>query len=327
MVSVIIPTYKRSEFIERAIESVLKQTYLDFEIIVVDDNDPNTEYREELEKKMKKYEANPKIKYIQHEKNKNGAAARNTGINVAKGEYITFLDDDDIFLSNRLEILVDKLEKNQEYDAAYSSVIIIKGRKIIGYTSAKRSGNMKNELLLGNFSLGTGSNLFFRANALKAINGFDESFKRHQDIEVMVRYFNRYNIIAVADPLVIKVEDDRSNEPDVDKYIKVKEHFIKTFKKEIDELGNLKNIFYKNQYMMILILAIKNKDKENARKLKDKIKKYSNFTIKEKLKLFLYKINNYIPLQKVKYNSISYNTNKLIDDNVKSEINDILNKY
>lgn len=324
MVSVIIPTYKRSEFIERAIESVLKQTYLDFEIIVVDDNDPNTEYREELEKKMKKYEANPKIKYIQHEKNKNGAAARNTGINVAKGEYITFLDDDDIFLSNRLEILVDKLEKNQEYDAAYSSVIIIKGHKIIGYTNANKSGNMKNELLLGTFSLGTGSNLFFKARALKAINGFDESFKRHQDIEVMVRFFNIYNIIAVDKPLVIKVEDDRSNEPDVDKYIKVKEHFINTFNKEIDELGDLKNTFYKNQYMMILRLAVKSKDKANEKKLKKMINKYSKITFKENIKLLLYKINNYIPLQKLKYNNISHKTMRLLDDNIKKEINDIL---
>lgn len=324
MVSVIIPTYKRSEFIERAIESVLKQTYQDFEIIVVDDNNPNTEYREELEEKMKQYANNPKIRYIQHEKNKNGAAARNTGINIAKGEYITFLDDDDIFLPNRLEILVEKLEKNQEYDAAYSSVIIIKGHKIIGYTVANKSGNMKNELLLGTFSLGTGSNLFFRASALRAINGFDESFKRHQDIEVMVRYFNRYNIIAIDKPLVVKVEDDRSNEPDVNKYIGVKEHFFEIFNKEIKELGNLKDTFYKNQYMMILRLAVKSKDKINEKKLKNIINKYSKITFKENIKLLLYKINNYVPLQKLKYSSISRRTIKLLDKNAIKEINELI---
>lgn len=324
MVSVIIPTYKRSEFIERAIESVLKQTYQDFEIIIVDDNNPNTEYRKELEEKMKKYAYNSKIKYIQHEKNKNGAAARNTGINIAKGEYITFLDDDDIFLPNRLEILVEKLEKNQEYDAAYSSVIIIKGHKIIGYTVANKSGNMKNELLLGTFSLGTGSNLFFRASALRAINGFDESFKRHQDIEVMVRYFNRYNIIAIDKPLVVKVEDDRSNEPDVNKYIGVKEHFFETFNKEIKELGDLKDTFYKNQYMMILRLAVKRKDKINEKKLKNIINKYSKITFKENIKLLLYKINNYIPLQKLKYSSISRRTIKLLDKNAIKEINELI---
>ena len=67
MVSVIIPTYKRANYIQRAINSVLNQTYYDIEIIVVDDNNPNTQERKDLENIMKNYKDNNKIIYIQHE--------------------------------------------------------------------------------------------------------------------------------------------------------------------------------------------------------------------------------------------------------------------
>ena len=98
LVSIIIPTYKRANYLERAIESVIRQSYRNIEIIVVDDNDSGSKYREENIKIMSKYEGCKNIKYLKHRKNKNGAAARNTGIAAAAGEYLTFLDDDDFFL-------------------------------------------------------------------------------------------------------------------------------------------------------------------------------------------------------------------------------------
>ena len=66
MVTVIIPTYKRAQYIKRAIQSILNQTYKEVQIIVVDDNNPNTEYRNLLEKEMEEYKDNEKVKYIQH---------------------------------------------------------------------------------------------------------------------------------------------------------------------------------------------------------------------------------------------------------------------
>ena len=95
LVSVIIPTYKRPDYLDRAIDSVLNQTYNNIEIIVVDDNNPNTEGRERTEKIMRRYENNPHVIYIKHEYNKNGSAARNTGFKASHGVYLAFLDDDD----------------------------------------------------------------------------------------------------------------------------------------------------------------------------------------------------------------------------------------
>ena len=229
MISVIIPTYSRSDYIERAINSVLNQTYQNFELIIVDDNNPNTQARFELEKKMEKYKDNPKIHYIQHEKNKNGAAARNTGIKIAKGDYIAFLDDDDFYLPTRLEELSSALEKNQEYDAAYSNCIIINANKeITSIVYATKSGNISKELLLKKATIGTGSNLFFRAKALKEIKGFDESFKRHQDIEVLVRFCQKYKILNINKILVVKDIGNEINEPkSVDQMIRIKENYMK----------------------------------------------------------------------------------------------------
>lgn len=150
MVSVIIPTYNRSDYIERAIESVLLQTYKNFELIIVDDNEKNSDARKILENKMKKYENNCKIKYIQHEKNLNGATARNTGIRNSNGKYITFLDDDDYYLPKRLEVLVDALEKNIEYTAAYTSSITKLNGKIVNISKANLSGNLEFDMLCQN---------------------------------------------------------------------------------------------------------------------------------------------------------------------------------
>ena len=107
MVTVIITTYKRPDFIERAINSVLNQTYSDIQLIVVDDNDSASDERKLMKKIMDKYSDDSRVTYIKHLKNMNGAVARNTGIKAARGEYITFLDDDDFFLKSRIKELVD----------------------------------------------------------------------------------------------------------------------------------------------------------------------------------------------------------------------------
>ena len=112
MISVVIPTYKRPGMLGRAIDSVLNQTYSNFEVIVVDDNNPNTEYRLETEKFMEKYSDNEKIRYIKREVNGGGSAARNTGIDNAKGEVVAFLDDDDEFTKNNLELQLKNLLDN-----------------------------------------------------------------------------------------------------------------------------------------------------------------------------------------------------------------------
>ena len=103
LVSVVIPTFRRPDKLERAIESVLAQTYPRVEVIVVDDNDPDTEGRLLTEQIMFRYVANSRVRYIKHEHNKNGSAARNTGARNSDAEFVAFLDDDDEFFPEKIE--------------------------------------------------------------------------------------------------------------------------------------------------------------------------------------------------------------------------------
>ena len=106
-VSVIIPTYSRNDTLIRAINSVLNQTYQNLEIIVVDDNPVESEWRICTEKLMGRYIDNPKIKYIKNKENLGGAGARNEGIKASSSEYIAFLDDDDEYFKERIEKQMD----------------------------------------------------------------------------------------------------------------------------------------------------------------------------------------------------------------------------
>lgn len=115
LVSVIIPTYNRPQSLLDAIQSVLNQTYDNFEIIVVNDAG------EDVESKVRSFK-DKRIKYIVHEKNKGLAGARNTGLNYAKGKYVSFLDDDDIFYENHLEVLFEKIN-NSELKVVYTDAL------------------------------------------------------------------------------------------------------------------------------------------------------------------------------------------------------------
>lgn len=120
LVSIIIPTYKRSRMLDRAIKSCLNQSYKNIEIIVVDDNEPNSEERKITQSFMQKYYNNPLVKYVKRKKNGGGALARNTGVSVASGNYVAFLDDDDVFDKKKIEKQLRFMIK-YDYDASFTA--------------------------------------------------------------------------------------------------------------------------------------------------------------------------------------------------------------
>lgn len=103
LVSVVIPTYSRNDMLEKAINCIQKQTHQNLDIIVVDDNPPESEFRLSTQKIMQKYATDERIRYIQNPQNLGGAGARNVGIEASKGEYIAFLDDDDEYYPEKIE--------------------------------------------------------------------------------------------------------------------------------------------------------------------------------------------------------------------------------
>ncbi|MFT5519466.1 MAG: teichuronic acid biosynthesis glycosyltransferase TuaG [Enterobacterales bacterium] len=113
-VSVIIPFYKRYEFVVRAIDSVLTQTYTNFEILLINDGTPNNAGVDEIVKQSEK------IRYFKLEKNVGPSGARNYGIKYSKGTYIAFLDSDDQWEKNKLSVQIEMMEKNS-WDFSHTS--------------------------------------------------------------------------------------------------------------------------------------------------------------------------------------------------------------
>ncbi|WP_139991071.1 glycosyltransferase family 2 protein [Paenibacillus paridis] len=111
-VSIIVATYRRKEALKKALQSLITQSYSNFEIIVVDDN-ADVEWNTEIDNIVNsmKISDNVEIIYIQNKNNKGSAETRNIGIKVATGEYVTFLDDDDIYLPDKLRKQVEHMSK------------------------------------------------------------------------------------------------------------------------------------------------------------------------------------------------------------------------
>ncbi len=125
LVSVVIPTYSRNEMLGRAIDSIINQTHQNLEIIVVDDNPAESEYRASAEAIMKEYESDNRIHYIQNEHNLGGSGARNVGIEASHGDYIAFLDDDDEYLPTKIEKQLNKFltSKDDKLALVYCDVV------------------------------------------------------------------------------------------------------------------------------------------------------------------------------------------------------------
>ena len=143
--SIIIPTYNRANFILTTIQSVLAQTYANFEVIVVDDG--STDNTESVIKKI----TDKRVTYYKKE-NEERAAARNYGISLAKGSYITFLDSDDILLPHYFQearTLIERENNPEWFHLKYK--ITNASNKIIWQSSSTNDENLNKQLLLGNF--------------------------------------------------------------------------------------------------------------------------------------------------------------------------------
>jgi len=102
-VSVVVPTFRRPQLLIRAVESVLQQTYTDFEVIIVDDNGRGTSYQETTSAIVVDQLRDDRIRYIANESGLGGGGARNVGIAASRGEFVAFLDDDEDWLPEKLE--------------------------------------------------------------------------------------------------------------------------------------------------------------------------------------------------------------------------------
>ena len=200
MISIVVPTYNRAKLLSRAIESVLKQTFQDSELIVIDDG--STDNTEEL---IKEYAARDnRIKYIKQENSGGAARPKNVGIKMAKGEYIAILDSDDEWMPEKLETQLHYFERseNPKLMAIGCNMIVVDAetKKESRYRVPRYKNPLRN-LLLRDY-MGSGSCMFYRKSVFDEIGFFDESLKRGQDRDMRIRIAERYYIEFVDEYLV-----------------------------------------------------------------------------------------------------------------------------
>lgn len=205
IVSVIIPTYNRAHLIERAIQSVLNQSYQNFEIIVVDDG--STDNTKEVVKKLQKKDR--RIKYIQHNNKRGGSAARNTGIREAKGKYIAFQDSDDEWLPGKLEKQIEVFKRQPaEVGIVYSDMWRICGGEKIYWNSPvikPKDGAIYSQALDRFLETGKGIGIqsaIVKRECFNTAGIFDESFRRFIDLDLFIRLSKYYYFYHINEPLV-----------------------------------------------------------------------------------------------------------------------------
>jgi len=199
-VSIIIPTYNRDKYICDAIDSVFAQTYKDYEVIVVDDG--STDSTKEV---VKKY--GDRVRYF-YQNNQGPSVARNHGVDRSSGEYLAFLDDDDLWLPNFLEIQVRALDEEGGLAFVCSGAYVVNetGKQIDIWKM--RANNSFLDLYHMNFVLTL--TVLLRRQYFDIVGGFDRRFKICQDYDLWLRLAMKYKF-RYQDMLLAKYRLHKGN--------------------------------------------------------------------------------------------------------------------
>lgn len=213
-ISVVIPTYNRRESLKRALSSVLAQKGVSFEVIVIDDGSTD-DTRSLIAKEF------PEIRYYFFE-NQGPAAARNRGIEKAKGQWIAFLDSDDEWKPGKLQAQMDFLKNNPEMKICQTEEIWIRnGVRVNPMKKHKKYGGWIFEKCLP-LCVVSPSAVMLEKTLLNDAGLFDESFPACEDYDLWLRISARYPVGLIEKPYVIKYgghADQRSHEfPVMDKF-------------------------------------------------------------------------------------------------------------
>ncbi|MEA3280359.1 MAG: glycosyltransferase [Thermodesulfobacteriota bacterium] len=232
LVSVIIPTYNRGWIIKEAVDSVLSQYFVDFELIVVDDG--STDNTRDI---LDAYKND--IKVLRHN-NKGVSAARNRGIALASGRFVAFLDSDDLWLPDKLSMQVDFFNSNKDALICQTEEIWI--RNNVRVNPKKRHKKLSGMIFEPSLCLCmvSPSAVMIKRELFEAVGLFDESLPACEDYDLWLRISSRYPVYLIDTPLIIKRgghDDQLSQAPGLDKYR------IQAIKKIIES-----NMLSKKQY-------------------------------------------------------------------------------
>jgi len=220
LVSVVIPTYNKAQYLKEAIESVLNQTYKNIEIIVIDDG--STDESREVVNSFTPSILNTKYRILNPiiyfwQENKGAAMARNTGIKKAKGKYIAFLDSDDLWLREKLEKQVSFMEENPETGLLGTGCYEITNKgKIIGQKIFPiKNKDLQKDLIKYNPFIQ--SSVVVKREVFSKVGLYNKGFRESEDYELWLRIGQNYKIGNLPEPLVRKRYYKKGLSPTKDK--------------------------------------------------------------------------------------------------------------
>ena len=196
LVSVIIPTFNRGYCLEESIRSVLEQSFIDFELVVVDDG--STDNTSELVRRF------PAVKLIRLEENRGVSFARNRGVVEAQGDWVGFLDSDDLWEQGKLATQVKWIERHPDLQAVYTDEIWIRNGVRVNPMNKHRkySGDIFRYCLP--LCIVSPSSVLLRAKVLSEVGGFDESMPVCEDYDLWLRIAKRYPFHFIEEKLIVK---------------------------------------------------------------------------------------------------------------------------
>ena len=223
-VSIYTPTYNCAKYVEQAVDSVLKQTYQDFELIVVDDASTDSTWQI-----LQKYKGNPKIKIIKNKKNIGFVRTAIKTINLSKGKYIMRLDADDYLDKNALMIMADVLDKHPEIGMVYPDYWEInEDGEIIDYFRKKKLGEEAELMDLP----ANGACTLMRKSCYKAIGGYRSDIRMQDKYDIWIKFTAKFKAHNVNLPLFYyrRHEDNISN--NVKKILQTRRYIKEKFVQE-----------------------------------------------------------------------------------------------
>lgn len=233
-VSVVIPTYNRSNLVKRAMQSVLDQDYRDLELIVVDD--ASTDDTEEQVRSI----VDHRIRYIRQSRNQDVSAARNRGMREARGEYIAFLDSDDEWLPNKLTLQVEKFEQlPPSYGALYTGTETKYEDGSIYHFNPRFKGDVLGKLLTENITDKGSASVIIRKNVIRVVGFFDEKIPAMEDYDYWIRIARYYKFDYIEQPLIRYHQDRRSDQRSLlrDADTGARHHLFRKFEPELKAHG------------------------------------------------------------------------------------------
>jgi len=237
LVSIVIPTYKRADMLENAINSCLNQTYSNIEVIVVNDNNKEDNFYQETVDFMKTIKS-PKVRLVNIGKNVGGAKARNVGIENAKGEYVAFLDDDDEFVSEKIEKQLNFMNDGQ-FDATFTNNVIKKHDtlEIIKIKKYPRWEDYDSTLTFHLVEMIVGTQTFLvKKSVLDNIGGFTPSQAGQEYLLMLKIIENNYSVGYLDENFSIAYIHDRDRITTSRNKIKAEKFLLDIKRKYFNEL-------------------------------------------------------------------------------------------